>query len=83
MEKLLDILDRVPEFGELVRRIDGGGCPVAVSGLAPVHRAHFAAALGRATGRPVVLLCADEGECKRMAKDVAAFSGKEAALASR
>ncbi len=80
MEKLLDILDRVPEFGELVRRIDGGGCPVAVSGLAPVHRAHFAAALGRATGRPVVLLCADEGECKRMAKDVAAFSGKEVSL---
>ena len=76
MEALLDILNEVPQFGQLLAAVDGGGCPAAVSGLSAVHRAHFAAALGRRTGRPVVMLCADEGEAGRMARDLAALSGK-------
>ena len=75
MLTLLNILDRVPEFADLLARVDGGRCPVAVSGLSAVHRAHFAAALRAKTGRPVVMLCADEGEGQRMARDLAALSG--------
>ena len=75
MQQLLSILDRVPEFGELLRLMDAGRCPVAASGLSAVHRAHFAAAIHAKTERPVVVLCADEGEAQRMSRDLAAFSG--------
>ena len=50
MKELLTILDRVPEFGGLLNALDAGGCPVAVSGLAAVHRAHFAVDLTIARG---------------------------------
>ncbi|MCI8538364.1 MAG: transcription-repair coupling factor [Oscillospiraceae bacterium] len=80
MQKLLSILDKVPEFENLLRQIDAGRCPVALSGLSAVHRAHFAAALQAKTGRPVVVLCADEGEAQRMTRDLSAFSGLPAAL---
>ena len=62
MDRLLKILDAVPEFGALLSALDSGGCPAAVSGLAAVHRAHFAAGLRARTGRPVAVGCADETE---------------------
>ena len=46
-----------------------------VAGLSPVHRAHFAAGLLTRLDSPVVLVCADEGECVRLAADVTALTG--------
>ncbi|WP_295621273.1 transcription-repair coupling factor, partial [uncultured Intestinimonas sp.] len=77
MDRLLKILDAVPEFGALLSALDSGGCPAAVSGLAAVHRAHFAAGLRARTGRPVAVVCADETEAARMAEDLAAFTGEQ------
>ena len=77
MKLLACALNDLPEFQQLLSAIDGGACPAAVSGLAAVHRAHFAAALGLVTGRPVVAVCADEGEAGRLARDMAAFAGAE------
>ena len=77
MKLLACALNDLPEFRQLLTAIDGGACPAAVSGLAAVHRAHFAAALGLVTGRPVVAVCADEGEAGRLARDMAAFAGAE------
>ena len=57
--------------------MDGGGCPAAFTGLSAVHRAHFAAGLRQELGRPVVVVCADEGEAERMARDLAALSGEQ------
>ena len=76
MHPLLTALTRLPEFEQLLTAIDGGRCPAAVSGLAAVHRAHFVAAIHAATGRPAVLLCADEGEGDRLARDLAALTGQ-------
>ena len=42
-----------------------------------MHRAHFAAGIRQELGRPVVVVCADEGEAERMARDLAALSGEE------
>ena len=70
MKLLNDILNNVPEFGQLLAAMDSGRCPVALSGLSAVHRAHFAAGVYARTGRPVVLVCADEGEAERMARDL-------------
>ena len=77
MEQLLSALPRLSEFQQLCAALDNGVSPAAVSGLSPIHRAYFAAALRRQSGRPVVLLCADEGECQRLAGDLRALTGEE------
>ena len=56
MELLLSALEQLSEFEQLLSAMEAGRCPAAVSGLAAVHRAHFAAALHRKTDRPVVLV---------------------------
>ena len=45
MKLLLNILNEVPEFARLASNLEAGRSPVEVSGLSPVHRAHFAAGL--------------------------------------
>ncbi len=74
MRELLQILDGVPEFYNVTSAIEGGACPAAVIGLSPVHRAHFAAGLSRETGRPVLLVCADETEARQMKTDLEVLS---------
>ena len=76
MKQLTEILKRIPEFESLLAAIDGGACPAAVNGLSPVHRAHFAAGVRRETGRSAVVVCADEAEAGRMAKDLSALTGE-------
>ena len=78
MKLLTSIVNQIPEFQKLLAAIDGGGCPAAVSGLSPIHRAHFAAAIRQATGRPVVLVCADEREGERLRSDLTAFTDEQA-----
>ena len=70
----------LPELRELAEAVEAGRCPASVSGLSPVHRAMAAAALRHATQRPFVMLCADETEAKRMAGDLRALTGRDAAL---
>ncbi len=76
MKALLHILNSVPEFQRLLTALDAGRSPVSLSGLAPVHRAHFAAGLHRQLGCPVVMVCADEEEGRRLADDLGAFAGQ-------
>ncbi|MGN0969058.1 MAG: transcription-repair coupling factor [Oscillospiraceae bacterium] len=80
MKLLTSIVNQIPEFQRLLAAIDSGGCPAAVSGLSPIHRAHFAAAIRQAQERPVVLVCADEREGERLCSDLAAFTGEQALL---
>ena len=76
MELLTAAAGRLPEFEQLCAAMEGGACPVALSGAAAVHRAHFGAAVAWKTGRNVVVVCADEGECQRMARDLGSLTGK-------
>ena len=82
MKQLLSALGDIPEYRALTAAIDNGACPVAFSGLSAVHRAHFAAGLHQELERPVVVVCADEGEAQRMEKDLAALSGEKVATLS-
>ena len=77
MKELLTALQDIPEYRSLLAAIDNGACPAAFSGLSAVHRAHFAAGLHQELERPVVVVCADEGEAQRMEKDLAALSGEK------
>ena len=80
MKLLLNILEKVPDYLRLESALENGRSPVEVSGLSPVHRAHFAAGLLERLGMPVVLVCADEAECNRLAADVTALTGEPATL---
>ena len=76
MQLLTAALSRLSEFQQLLTALEGGRCPAALSGVAAIHRAHIAAGLALKTGRPVVVVCADESEGERMARDLTALSGK-------
>lgn len=77
MRQLNQILFRQSAFQELTAQLDAGRSPVEVSGLAGVHRAHMAAALRERLDCPVVLLCPDENEGKRLAADLRALTGED------
>ena len=80
MKQLNQILFRQPAFRELTAQLDAGRSPVAVSGLSGVHRAHLAAALREQLDCPVVLLCPDENEGKKLAADLRSLTGEEPLL---
>ena len=80
MKALNGLVAHLPEVQELRESIDAGRCPVAVSGLSGVHRAIVAAALRGEVQRPILMLCADESEAKRMAADLSALCGVEVQL---
>ena len=75
MKLLTAALNRLPEFQQLLACVEGGRCPVALSGAAAIHRVHMAAAMVLLGQRPVVLVCADESEGERLAQDLSAFTG--------
>lgn len=77
MKLLSTVLDKIPEFNQLLTAMEGGLCPVSVSGLSAIHRAHMAIGLYEKTGRPVVMICADEHEGQRMAKDLSVLLGAD------
>ena len=75
MEQFLKKLQTLPEVSELIRRIEDGGCPAAVSGLQPVQRACVGAAAAAGSGRPAVFLCGDEREVQILAGDLETLTG--------
>ncbi len=79
MELLDQVLQALPEYRALLAAAEKNQV-VCLSGLAPVHRAHIAAALARATGRPIVAVCQDDLAAQRTQEEFAAFFGKTPAL---
>ena len=76
MEQFLRQLQTIPEAAELIRRVEEGGCPAAVSGLQPVQRACVGAAVAAGAGRPMAFLCADEREARQLAGDLQSLTGE-------
>ena len=75
MEQFLRQLQTIPEVAELIRRVEDGGCPAAVSGLQPVQRACVGAAVAGGAGRPAVFLCGDEREVQVLSADLETLTG--------
>ncbi len=73
---LTEFLPRLGDYTRLQAALTQGKSPLALSGLAAVHRTCVAAALQRATGRPLVLVASDDGEARRLAGDLEAFTGQ-------
>ena len=83
MEQLLRMLLTIPEVSALVRAVERGGVPRRRHRAGPVHRAQAAAALALETGRPLVMVCADEGSGGRLGEDLRNLTGEGAAEALR
>jgi len=79
MELLLSALFDTPEYRELRAAVQSGSC-AALSGLAPVTRAHYIAALHRDTGRPALVLCHDEMAARSMQEALQSFLSEPVAL---
>ena len=79
MTGLLDKLSALQQLQELLTALHSSAvtCCAAVTGLAPVHRAMFSAALAAETKRPLLLLCADEKDVQRQAADIRVLLGVE------
>ena len=80
MEAFLKQLNTIPETAELAERVENGGCPVAVTGLAAVHRAQIGAAVTMAVRRPAVFICGDEREAHTLTADLTALTGQRPVL---
>ncbi len=78
MTPLLQTILELPEAAEAVSALQEGRVPLAITGLAPIHKAHLSAALSAKLERPLVFLCADEGEANRMAADLGVLLGRAA-----
>ena len=76
MKRLIQELRTIPEVAELLGCAENGGCPAAMTGLGPVHRAQICAVLHEGTKQPLLALCSDESEAKRMAEDLANLTGE-------
>ncbi len=70
-----DILRELPAYRDLEASVNARILPVAVTGLAGVHKANVIYALCRHTGRKALLLAADEQEAARMHDDLLQFFG--------
>ena len=60
MEGLIRQLLTMPQLRELTAGIDGREKHSMITGLSPVQRASVAAAAAEQTGRPLLMLCADD-----------------------
>lgn len=75
MEPLLTFLKELPEYEALAAAIRQGGC-AALSGLSPITRAHFIAALCRETGKPAFVLTQDDAAARTMQEALQSFLGE-------
>jgi len=82
MRALTERLIKEIGFDQLAACVDNGLCPAVVSGVDGVHRAHAAAVLRRNLKRPLVVLCSDEAEQRRIAGDLEALTQEKAVLLS-
>ena len=65
------------EYKQLKKALEEGKTPVLAVGLAAIHKAHLAAALGADLKRPVLVLTDDDNAANRFAADLRGFSERE------
>lgn len=80
MEKIARLITGLTEFDAIVEGIQAKKTPVEVTGLAPIHKANLAAALAEQMHRQIVVICADDLACDRIARDIEGFSERPVAV---
>ena len=77
MGLLLELLEKAPEYQNLLSELRDGRRAIAVYGMAPIHQAHFAAALRQALDRPVLVIARDDQAAEGLRADYTALTGEE------
>ena len=68
------------EIQPALSALDAGQSPVLISGVGAASRAHFAAALRKALGAPLVVICPDDSAAEVMHRDIEALLREPALL---
>ena len=76
MDLLLQALQQLPEFRQLLDTVQSGGA-AAATGLAQINRAHVIAGLYDLGDRPLAVICQDDLAAKRLQGELKAFLGQE------
>ncbi len=74
MEKLLSLLQTIPEYSALLASIRKDQS-AAVTGIGQINRSHLIAGLYRQAERPLVLICQDDMAAKRLQEELKCFLG--------
>ncbi len=77
MLALCQVLRKNKDFQALLQKLDAGECPIALSGLSSIHKAHIISAVRMATKKQVVCVYADELDARRAARDISVMCGEE------
>ena len=66
MEKLLNMLKTIPEYGILLKAVEKDQA-TAITGIGQINRSHLISGLFTHTGRrPLVIICQDDMAAKRL-----------------
>ncbi|MDR3344790.1 MAG: transcription-repair coupling factor [Oscillospiraceae bacterium] len=67
------LIETLPELRGIPATLRAGRCPLGVTGLYAVHKAHLCASVCVALNAKLILLAPDEGSCARLAADMQAL----------
>ena len=76
MEKLLDILKKMPEYTAALQTLSEGKT-AAITGIGQINRSHIVAGLHTHLEQPLVVICQDDLAAKRLNEELKAFLGQE------
>ena len=68
--------DKINAFSQVFAALRAGNFPISLSGAGEVHKAHLLSAIHRSTGRPVLLVAADDAEATRLGRDIESLTGE-------
>ena len=74
MEKLLTMLNTLPEYTSLVTAVDRGE-NAAITGIGQINRSHMIAGLAHDIRRPITVVCQDDMAAKRLQEELKCFLG--------
>ncbi len=77
MLALCETLKNNKDFALLMQKLEAGECPIALSGLSAIHKAHIISVVRMLTKRPVVCIYADELDARRAMRDISVMCGEE------
>ncbi len=75
MESLISILHTLPEYNALSEAVSRGES-AAITGLGQINRSHIFSGLHCDSKQPMVILCQDDLQAKRLEEELHAFLGK-------
>lgn len=80
MEQITALIRELKEYENICDSLEKRRTPIEITGLSPIHRAHLAAALSTGLHRQMIMICANDDNCMRMARDLESFLGRTVAV---